>query len=178
MYSSQIEALKNNILSKNTYFNGGYANAVKNNKGVYADKTTKEKIAVFPNDRLGNYFYIRLEQNASFAGSNRFAVDCGSLGTMVNIRAFIIAVVKKADSEILVANLIASIKEANHQAVLNDMNWNREFIANDEMSEMEEKDRNAILQRLKDETIVRVSFTYPVEILFKKSDCIINPCNC
>lgn len=179
MFSTHITTLKDYILDKNRYFSAGYANAVRTKQGIYIEKSAKDKKVVFPDDKSGDYFYIRLDTKAPFAESARFALtQAHNTGVMSQVKAHIIAIVKQADAETLVNNLISTIIEKNREATFQDMNWSKEEITKDELSLLPEKDVDAALARIKDATIVRVAFTYPVEVFYKKTNCITNPCTC
>lgn len=175
MQQKDFETLKDFILQKNSYFSAGFANAFK-------DETTRTILVqdgsdmkmLLPNDTLGNYFYLRNDSSFSYdaAEAQRLA-DGGSQRLSFNdmILVYLVAVVKNADAYLLIENL------RNTCMLYDDMNvqpvssvWKRELVLIEELQKMKADDIAASLQRLKDETIVKISLA--VSKLFIPANCI------
>lgn len=178
MTREDFEAFKYFILGKNPYFSRGYAN-------VYKDDTTqaiwarngKDVQPVLPNDMVGNYFYLRNEAGVKHEAmpAERLA-DSGTqrllFTDMVTVQ--LVAVVNNADEYILVENLrntamqyqLLSIEPVSSK-------WNREQVIIEELAKMRSDDIQATLQRLKNETVVRL--TLKVSKIFVPGNCINDP---
>lgn len=183
MTTADFTALKNFILEKNTYLGEGYANAFKeaeSNK-VFARSSSGDLIAVFPNDTLGNYFYIRHDNGLSFSANLAArATDCGPgrLGFNDTATLQIVAIVKNADAYSVIDNLRnTAMMYTGMDVIPTAAIWNREQVLLEEMSGAEGSEKQAALKRLKDETIVRV--TCICGKTYTPSTCIKDPCkNC
>ena len=178
MQREDFEAFKYFILGRNPYFNCGFAN-------VYKDDTTHavwvrdeaDLMAVFPNDTLGNYFYLRNETGVKHeaAPAERLA-DTGTqrLLFLDTMTVQLVAIVQHADEYMLIENLRNT---AMQYRLLNieptASKWNREQVMVEELAGMKSEDIQAALQRLKNETIVRL--TMKVSKVFVPGNCINDP---
>lgn len=163
MKTTDFEALKDFILSKNTCFAAGYANAIKDveTEAVIVKNGSDHK-RLLPDDSAGNYFYIRNELSIRHDAkpAERLA-DNGTQRLVFNdvITCYLVAIVKDADLFALLENLkntVMMYKPMSLQPLSS--NWNREQVIKEEMSGMRKEDIAATLQRLKNETIVKLVF--------------------
>lgn len=174
-------AFKDYILSKNTYFDKGYANAFKdeNTSGIYV-RDNSSLISLFPNDRLGNYFYLRNDTTLQFtlrAQENLTDFGLGRLGFLDTMTVYLVAIVKNADVHTIINNLRNTAMMYNKISVVPiSAIWNREQIVIEELRGLEPAEIAGTLQRLKNEIIVRLQFT--ISNVFAPSKCIDNPCKC
>lgn len=178
MYKEDLEALSCFILAKNPYFRAGFAQVYKDpvTQALYSNNGSDMQ-AVLPADTLGNYFYLRSEggikhepipaERLSDSGTQRLSfLDTAALQ--------LVAVVRKADAYILAENLRNTLMQyhlLNAEAV--NTNVNREQVMMDELAGMKPADIEASLQRLKDETIVRI--TLRLTKMFVPGNCIKDP---
>lgn len=182
MTTRDFELLKDFILSKNTYFDNGYANVFKDSdtKKIFT-RSGNELVCVFPNDNLGNYFYLRNEAGIQYQPQLAERVtDSGPARLLFNdnVSVQLIAVVKDADAYVLLNNL------RNTAMMYKEMNvipasaiWLSEDVIVTEMAGSEAKDISAALQRIKNETIVRLTLTVSKQYI--PNNCIVNSCkNC
>lgn len=179
MTTEDLIAFKNYILAQNTYFDKGYYYAIKDveKKAVKAIDGT-QIVTVFPNDRLGNYFYLRNEGEVkhNIREGERIR-DCGAqrltfLDTEV---VYLVASVKGADALALVNNLrVTSLAYSGLNIIPVTSNFNRELVVFSEMQGVEKEYISAALQRLKKEVIVRL--TLQVNKKYIASNCVIDPC--
>lgn len=178
MLSEDFEELKDFILQQNPYFNTGYANA-------YKDDTThavwvrqgKDLQRIMPADINGNYFYLRNDSWLKHeAKEPERLTDGGSqrLSFLDMMSVQLVAVVNNADAYKLVQNLRnTAMLYSKLNVVPVSSSWNREQVVATELAKMRIEDVNATLQRLRDETIVRLSLN--VSKLFIPANCIIEP---
>ncbi len=178
MLRADFEQLKDFILAKNSYINYGFANAYKDSttNAIYV-KTGNDLKCILPDDTLANYCYLRNE--AGIRHEAQMAERLSDNGTqrlsfLDSITVYLIAIVKDADPYKLIANLrntAMQYEDMNVQPVSS--NWNREQIVTEELAKMKAEDIQAVLQRLKNETIVKL--TLQVSKTFIPSDCITDP---
>jgi hypothetical protein len=162
MQACDFEAIKDFILDKNTYFHNGYANAYKDDKTKMILATNgSDVISLLPDDTKGNYCYLRtdavikhdaqMQERLADNGAQRLVfLDTATL--------YLVAIVKDADAYKLIDNLrnTCMMYEAiNLQP--NASNWNCEQILAEEMAGMRSEDIAAALQRLKNETIEKLT---------------------
>lgn len=177
MTSNDWEDLKTYILSRNEYFTIGFANAFKDGESSHIYAKTKGGLkAIFPEDTLGNYFYLRTDPSVSFIQKVGYE-DCGAGKSILDYRAvlFIVCVIKDADEYTIIQNLIntcVGFKSMNIIPV--SAIWLRENVVLAEMSGFDEEKILRTLTRLKSETIVRIQFQANKEYI--PNTCINNPC--
>ncbi|RYE25454.1 MAG: hypothetical protein EOP51_04005 [Sphingobacteriales bacterium] len=179
MQSNDFEDLACFIMSKNTFFQDGYANACRDeiSNAIYVHNGNERKI-VLPNDKMGNYFYMRNEAGITYEAlpaerlSDSNAQRLSFLDTQV---VQLVAIVQHADAyrlAELLRNTCMMYEEMNVQPV--SATINREQVLLEEMPKMKADDMHSALQRLKHETIVRL--TLRISKLFIPGNCITNPC--
>lgn len=180
MLREDFEQLRDFILEQNKYFVNGYALAYKDDvtNAIYV-KDGKDVIRLMPVDTSANYFYLRSEAQQKYEAKDpERLTDNGTqritfLDTQV---IYLVAVVNNADAYQLIENLRNTAMMYNGLNVRpTGSNWNREQIVVSELAKMKAEDINASLQRLKDETIVRIQLN--VSKVFIPTNCIVNPCN-
>ncbi len=180
MLREDFEQLRDFILEQNAYFVNGYANAYKDDvTNAIHVRDGKDVQRLLPADTAGNYFYLRNDgQLKHEAKEPERLTDNGAqrlsfLDTQV---VYLVAVVNNADPYQLVENIrntAMMYQNMNVQPVSS--HWNREQVVTAELAKMKADDISAVLQRLKDETIVRIQLN--VSKVFLPTTCIINPCN-
>lgn len=178
MKQDDFEKLKDFILDKNPYLNAGFANAYKDDatQAIYMRENLELK-PVFPADNYGNYFYLRNEESIRHeAQLEQRTTDNGAqrLTFLDAITVQVVAIVKDADAYQLIENLVntAMMYEGAYVQPLTTI-WNREQIVATELKGMKADDVQSALQRLRDETIVRI--TMNVSKYFIPGNCIENP---
>ena len=180
MIKEDFELFKNFILDHNDYFHKGFANAYKDDViNAVNVKQGKDVLRVLPADNHGNYFYLRNEAWTKYEARHPERLsDTGTqrLTFLDTMSVQLIAVVENADAYLLIENLrntAMMYKELNIQPVTG--SWNREQVVSTELAKMSTTDVNAALQRLTDETIVRIGLS--VSKIFVPGNCISNPIN-
>lgn len=180
MLQEDFEELKEFILSQNNYFREGFANAYKDDTthAVWV-KQGKDMQRIMPADMLGNYFYLRNDAWAKHeAKEPQRITDTGTqrVSFLDTMSVQLVACVQHADAYQLIENLRNTAMMYDKLSVLPvTSSWNSEQVVATELAQMKMEDINAALQRLKDETIVRVSLS--VSKLFVPGNCIVNPVN-
>lgn len=177
MNLNDFEDFKKHVLTQNTYFDVGFANAFRDSKSklILARVASGEMEVVFPQDIYGSYFYLRNNEGIAHKLSKVQMLDCGS-DFDDTITVHLVAVVKDADAYKLMSNLrktCLGYKKMNIVPVAT--NWNREQITIDEMSDAKDEDIMAALQRWDNQTVLRMR----LEIMKKyiPDTCgIVNPC--
>lgn len=177
MQSCDFEAIKDFILGKNTYFHNGYANAYKDDKTrIILAGQGSDVISLLPDDTKGNYCYLRtdaiikhdaqMQERLTDNGAQRLVfLDTATL--------YLVAIVKDADAYTLIENLRNTCMM--YEAISlqpTTSNRNREQILMEEMAGIRSEDIAAALQRLKNETIVKL--TIKASVPYIPSSCI-NP---
>lgn len=178
MLDTDFTALRDFILEHNNYFSTGYANAYKddNTHAVWV-KVGRDYKRIMPADALGNYFYLRNDTWIKHEAKEPERItDTGThrLGFLDTMSVQLVAVVNNADAYKLVLNLrntVLMYSQLNVVPVTS--SWNREQVVSTELAKMKIEDVNAALQRLKDETIVRLALS--VSKSYIPSECINEP---
>jgi hypothetical protein len=178
MTSKDFESLRDHILTLNPYFTLGFANAYKDTltDAIYSREKGNTKV-VFPEDRLGNYFYLRNDPNSSFV-STQGTQDCafGKASYDDRLTVYLVAIVSNADEFELINNLRNScLRFGNMNVIPTNAMWQRENVMLTEMQGFDESEIAKALTNLKnDTTIVRIQLQITKQ--FIPSKCINNPC--
>lgn len=177
MTTNDFKTLRDFILTKNTYFSNGYFNAFVDGEtsSVYTIENGNLK-AIFPEDRLGNYFYLRNDPNMKFASKQGYE-ECGvgRFNFDDTMTVYLVAIVNDADEFELINNLrntVLSTKELI--AIPTAAMWQTENVLIDEMKGFGEKAIKEALKNLKGQTIVKLTLSISKEFIPNK--CINNPC--
>jgi len=181
MVSKIFQKLSDFILMVNPYLNTGFPNVIKDNttgKIWYEHPESDEKEVVFPNDRLGTYFYLRNEGLMNFTLTPESNIsDCFFGANQFSIPQKIVCVfASRIDPYDMIQNLVSTFAQFQYQIALANAEWNSERIIQSEMSGFPSEDIQAALQRGSVYNMISMNFnmTCPIELLDLK--CITNPC--
>lgn len=179
MTRTDFELFKAHILKLNPYFDTGYANAFKDGiSDAIKVRQGKDFKDIFPADNVGNFFYLRNEPNISYTASRQEAysdVKQGRLAFQNTNLCYLVAVVDDADDMVLINNLINTCMMYGKMSVIPTQSiWLRENVVVEELDGFSEDVVMRVLQRLKNETIIRL--TLNVQSLYLPDTCIENPC--
>lgn len=173
-----FEQLAQYVLQRNNCFVRGFANAYKDDTthAIWVKDGTDSK-CLLPADVYGGYFYLRNEPVIKHeALPNERLTDSGTqrLVFLDSMTVYIVAIVKDVDAFQLIEDLRnACMSYANMNVVPVISNWNTETVLAEELSKMKLEDVQAVLQRVKKETIVKI--TLNVMKPFVPDNCITNP---
>lgn len=180
MTTAQFIAFRDYILSQNTYFDAGYAIAYKDaeTKQVLCRDDKGNVSVLMPDDRK-DMFYIRLDGDIKFNPDTKSrASDCGvgRLGFQDSLSGYIVCSVKEADPFKIVNNIRHTIQKYTGWDMCFATNSNiiRELVVYSELSGLKETDISSALQRLKNQTIVKIGFA--IVQSYQPTNCIVNPC--
>lgn len=176
MIQSTLTAFKEYILDTNTYYSNGFDDVyLDETKGIVAGKEI-----VFPNDNLGNYFYLRLPNSFRFDYSAISRIsDCVSSPAITG-EMTIVACVRNGNADNMVTNLLNTVVTYNGSWRLRGVMYRSEDVVIRELARMSKENISAALSRLGNHTIVAVNFEIDVEFrLLKMSpSCILDVCSC
>lgn len=162
----------------NPYLTKGFNHAwIDDETGQVFAAYGKEMIAVFPNDQLGDYFYMRTPQRINFSEAKDYKmVEC-LRGTAVSGQVILVACVRDADSDQLVHNLANTLQSYSSDLMLNSAIFQSEFVMLQELAKMKEENISAALARIKpDMTFVSLTFTMRSEFQYTPLQCMTKPC--
>lgn len=176
MIQSTLTAFKEYILSTNTYFSKGFDDVyLDDTQGIVAGKET-----VFPNDKHGNYFYLRLPNSFRFDYNTISRVtDCASSPGITG-EVSLVALVRNGNADNIVTNLLNTIVNYNSVWRIRSAMYRSEDVVLKELAKMGKDNIVAALARLGNQTIVSITFEIDVEFRLRKmsTTCILDVCNC
>ncbi|MCB9047168.1 MAG: hypothetical protein H6550_13630 [Chitinophagales bacterium] len=180
MQNEDFEYLRDHILEHNKYFSTGFANAFKDDTtDAILIKDGKDMRRIMFADGLGNYFYLRNDTWSKYEAKEQERVtDNGAqnISCLDTMSVHLVAIVNNADAYRLIENLRNTVMMYEPLNILPvTSTWNREQVVASELYGMPMEDINATLQRLTDETIVRLSLS--VSKMFIPGNCIKEPFN-
>lgn len=176
MILSELKSLRDFIIENNSYFNKGFYNAFQDNQ---TGKIYSGDKVIFPDDTLGNYFYLRLPKNYSFSENTYFATDECHRAIGLNAQVVLVACMCNADTDILLFNLVNTIGSFNEVIKIVSATGDSTNVIATELAKISKENIDAALQRLdKDYTIVSVNFTYTKGFDFVDLNCLTNPTIC
>lgn len=169
--TNYLTDITNFILQYNTYFDRGYSNGYAAINGIHDGEQV-----VFPNDTLGDYFYLRPNQPMSITVSERDRVSDCSVPMALSASVIIVASVKNADPVLLVNNLANTLSRFG--CPVNSVTIQPEEVVQQELGRMGQDDIAATLARLqRSNTLVSLTFTARQLLPVIKLDCLPNPCS-
>lgn len=177
MIQGDLKHLRDFVIRYNPLFQRGYETA-------YQDEQTgiihSDRMEIFPNDTLGNYFYFRLPKNYGFVEGSFFANDDCARGLGMATPIIMVACVRNADADKLLFNLINTISLFDTASVkINSAIGNSIAVIQQELSKIKKENLDAAKQRLDmDYTIVSITFTYTKSFEFTELHCLQNPLVC
>lgn len=159
------------ILQYNTYFDRGFSNAYAATNGIHDGEQV-----VFPNDTLGDYFYLRPNQPMSITVSERDRISDCAVPMALNASVIIVASVKNADPVMLVNNLANTISRFGFP--ISTVTIQPEEVVQQELGRMGQYDIASTMARLqRSNTLVSLTFTARRALPVIKLDCLPNPCS-
>lgn len=157
------------ILEANPYFDNGFDD-------VYQDETTgivHNSQPIFPNDTLGNYFYLRLPNNIRFDSSNIYQLEeCANTPAKV-YDAILVACVADSNPNTLLNNLLSTLAKFGDIG-FGSASVQSEVVIRQELQKMSKESIDKALQNKPDISIVSIQFTYTETM--QLNNCIVNPC--
>lgn len=179
MKASDFELLRDHILRANTYFVSGFANAFSDTvtDSVYA-RADGDLRPIFPDDRLANYFYLRNEQSETYSVQKGYEDSGPGRATFLDSLVInLVAIVTGADPSVLINNLRNTcLMFKGYDVSPVSSIWQRENVVVSEMKGFNGDTITGVLQRLKDETMIKLQLKVSKE--FIPNRCIDNPCKC
>lgn len=181
MIKSHLIALKDFILSKNTYFDKAFDFAEQNHNGIIcAYDESGNAIEIFPMDTFGNYFYLRLANKVGFDESAFYQVSECKKGAGLVANIFLVACMRKADNDKLVNNLVNTLVNYQPDKIkLISVEYHSEAVTAQELAKIPKEDLQAALQKLDmNYTIVCINFAFSMSVpYYKNLTCIEPPCS-
>lgn len=176
MLKQSLHNIKEFILTNNPYFSKGF-------DAVYQDATTgiinDNHDPIFPNDNLGDYFYLRLPQNVSFIENAYNRTTELDRAIVLNMKIILVACVRDADPDTLIENLINTVQQFDQTYIkIDSFLMQSSDVVLQELAKVTPKTNiTTALQRLGENyTIVSVQFIYSQKFQFQKLSCIKTPC--
>lgn len=172
MLNKILEDIKATVLRDNPYLNKGYSYAVANKTGVFEG----EKV-LFPNDTLGDYFYIRPINLGLSNTATNLLDDCVS---PVGIQAtgVLVASLHKGDADELTYNIISTLA-AIVGITPTAFSYNIDDVIQQELGKMDKSVLDGVKANVKPNTaIISVSFRIDKVLPLAKPNCFKNPCLC
>lgn len=164
----------NNTLNELISFvldNNGYLN-----KGIELEFNRPEK-EIFFNDNWGNYFYLRLPNDANFINGGEYIVSECNPGIGMAATIIMVVIMRNADPGKLMQNMVSTLAKFGHNMTMANAVFRKETVIQQELSDKGKEVIDGALQRIpKDMTIIKITFGIADIVPQIKLDCIENPC--
>lgn len=179
MIASKLAQIGAEIQRLNPYFDAAYNNVVASDIGYVMFDPKGQAMPVFPNDTLGDYFYLRMPRNWQFSEGDYIAE--GISGTTINAQIVLVAYMMNADADKLASNLINTVRTIGERVrgtiqLVSATAVDEEVLAQ-ELADLGDDAYNAARARL-GQNITLCSVTFNYSQLFPYSNCFDNPCKC
>lgn len=175
MYTKHLLELAEFIKLHNPFFANGFSGAWQDgDTGQMWAQTTAGRRPVFPEDQLGNMFYLRVSNIRFEEEADLYPVlDCVPTGTDTVLAVTLVATVRDADPLMLIERLSNTIALFGANAVkLNGANAVREDVVLSELARADDTAKQAALQRLHNQAIISITFTFRMQVGYKALDCL------
>jgi len=173
---TELNILKEYILSTNKYFNSGFINVYFDSSASIYLSSEKQDLTPFGiDDRLGNYFYIRSLGNIKYRYSrNQLSICQNSQEVSQEFR--LISIVNNGINYKMIECLLNSILTfQTFEIQVNSSNDLIESIIRNEYNYLKKEKINSILMNLGNKKIISIDFLIKTD--FYPSKCECKPCN-
>lgn len=179
MIIETLIALKNHILQYNTYFSSGFEDVSITENGMVYAHLDNSKI-IFPDDTLGNYFYLRTADRTTTNYSSGYkANDCQN-NFNITPSIILVACMRGTDKYQLLDNITSTLIYYSADLRVSEILGESEAVIVRELSKVKKEVRDkALANKDKNYSIISISFTVTVPynpIDITKEDCLPNPC--
>lgn len=127
---------------------------------------------IFPDDRYGNYCYLRTGRSALLSDDGTVfpPIGNGRSGMLATTIVTLVAIADGVDEKELAAALVSAIgRMSNVRTRPSTLHWDREIIVRNELAGWPKTDVNAVLQRLSQRRIVSLQFDLISALAFPTS---------
>ena len=172
MIAHTLKEIAEHIDSKTGLFDTYFFDVILDEETGYIYKD----IPVFPNDTLGDYFYLRLNKGWRFSPpSNGYgAVSDDIAGLIVAGNVTLVAVVIDADENLLLSNIINALREIRGVQV-SEANTQIESVLSQELKGLSKESKLKALQNFNERnSLISISFSYSK--VFPYDSCQNKPC--
>jgi hypothetical protein len=180
MFRQELSKITAHMKQYNPFFMEGYSTVWQDPEtGHVWAETEKGRMSIFPEDRLGDYFYLRtLAQGRLAIDQQQYPViGCNLTGIVATGSIRMVAVVRDANADLLIVRLVNALSLYDVTTLqVSAFNPYSELVLASEMALADESDIATALQRLGNEAIVSVDFNLSAGIGFKKLDCLPEIC--
>lgn len=174
---NEIKNIADYIADKNQYFDNWFVDAyVSKDDGAVFAETEKGVAGIFPNDGIGNYFFIMPSGNTSISSGVKMS-DCHGKVINTNTGYNLVVVVRDADTDAVFSNILNSLsgykgngKISVNNAVLSTINAVTTLMRGSDTETL-----NRLFTRVKYEDILIVGFDVTESIKIN-ANCIIDIC--
>jgi len=177
VFQDRLNSIAEFIFQHNSYFDAAFPYVAMNETKGYV---SEDETIVFPNDNLGDYFYLRLPKNVSFQYSNDYKYNNCKDGIASRTEVVLVAIVKGGSPDILLSNMIDSLRAYRQEKItLKSAIYQKEYVLLQELANIKPESQEAALQRLPESSaFVSIAFEIIEGIVPSKIDCLPNPCTC
>lgn len=172
MLQPKLIDLKDFILKYNPYLDNGYANVTLDNEvGIINDS----KQIIFPSDKLGKYFYLRVPTKSTFEYSNPIADN--ALSIRLNSDIILVSYLKEGDADLLGYNIAGTIgRYQDVNTKIKEILFHSDDVVRQELGKLTKENVSAALQKMRNSVIVSIHFTMTFDYVFQQLNCIKSPC--
>lgn len=174
MIQNILIQLQQYILLYNKYFSDSYVDV---SMQALTGYIMSGQLPVFPNDTLGNYFYIRTPNYTKFSYDKTNIQQEGINPIGIEIPCVLIACVRSADPNILLENLITTISAYLPDNIkLINCTTQQDIVIAQEMAKMPVSEQTATMAKVDlDYAMVSISFVITSPYRIKHLNCIKSP---
>lgn len=180
MFSQQLKNISAFIKKHNPFFQTGFHFAWQDEETGYIwARDGADRKPIFPDDRFGDYFYLRVIRNGKIEDDPmRFpSMGCTKPGVMINTTVRLVPVVQNADADLLLQRLVNCLGLYSGEIRLSSFNWDADTVTLNEMSRAADEEVMTALQRIKrGMAIVAIDFQLSLELPFKNLNCLPEIC--
>lgn len=171
MIQAKLNNIRDYILTKNTYFQNGYSDVIQDVKGIIRNGQQ----IVFPDDKKGNYFYLRQPDKFDITASTMAKIsDCRG-GVAYKGDITLVAYLTNADANTVISNLVVTLLGISEVYLKSAIVQPERVVLNELSKSSDDVKKKGMANIHSKMTLVSVIFTVEEDILSK---CITDPCKC
>lgn len=175
MIREALNKLEQFIRKYNPYFDGSFSDV---RQDMITGFVMSGETPVFPDDTLGNYFYLRIPANMNFDYSKEYIIAEGVNPIGIKVPVVLVACIKRGSAHTLLENLLTTIQ----QYLPDDIKFTsathlKEIVIAAELAKIPKENIESALDKVsEDYSIVSVSFVFTIPYQLRELNCIKTPC--
>jgi hypothetical protein len=179
MWKASLKSVRDHLFATNPYLRAGYSAAWMDD---YANKLLAlgdngEVVTVFPQDNVGDFFYLRIPNQVKYEEDSAQNMRECSVGYRTKADIVLVCMMRDADADMLVTNLVSSLQSYDSAYLrVKSAVYQNEYVIAQEFGKNKNLAEAALARVKKNTTFVSITFALEAPFKYINVNCITKPC--